>query len=154
MEAVAWHQLGRAFQEARQWDEAERHYRESARIEEERGNLAGAAQTWNQLASVGVLAGKPDASEMWYRKAIEGGQRVGDEDGLSKGLNNLADPCWPGPDGWPRRGNWRRRRWPSSRRSTLGRRRFGRPTTSLPRLRSRRRWESGLRAVRAAQLEA
>ena len=42
-EAVAWHQLGMVFQEARQWDEAERHYREAARIKEERGNLAGAA---------------------------------------------------------------------------------------------------------------
>ena len=27
-----WHQLGRVFQEAQEWDEAERHYREAARI--------------------------------------------------------------------------------------------------------------------------
>lgn len=74
VEAVAWHQLGMVFQKARQWDEAERHYRESARIKEENGNISGtngAATTWNQLAIVSRAAGKPDAAEMWYRKAID-----------------------------------------------------------------------------------
>ncbi|GDY21876.1 hypothetical protein LBMAG56_32230 [Verrucomicrobiota bacterium] len=91
MEAVAWHQLGMVFEEARQWDEAERHYRESARIEEERGNLAGAAQTWNQLANVNILAGKPDAAERWYRKAIKTMQQERSGDLGAKALNNLAN---------------------------------------------------------------
>ena len=60
MEAAAWHQLGRVYHEQRQWDEAERHYREAARISEERGRLAAAAQTWNQLAVLAQEAGKPE----------------------------------------------------------------------------------------------
>ncbi|MFN0069725.1 MAG: tetratricopeptide repeat protein, partial [Limisphaerales bacterium] len=92
-EAVIWHQLGMVFQEARQWDEAERHYREAARIKEENGIISGAngaSTTWNQLATVSKNAGKPDAAEMWYWKAIEG-FRAGEETiNLSKALSNLA----------------------------------------------------------------
>ncbi len=90
-EAVLWHQLGRVFEESRQWGESERHYREAARIDAERGNLAGAAQTWNQLAMVSKNAGKPDAAEMWYRKAIEGFRANAERINLSKALGNLAD---------------------------------------------------------------
>ena len=89
-QAVDWHQLGMLFQEARQWDEAERHYRESARIKEERGDMAAAARTWNQLANVNILAGKPDAAELWYRKAIEGFRKDEHSFHLSTALNNLA----------------------------------------------------------------
>ena len=93
-EAVVWHQLGRVFEEAQQWDEAERHYRESARIKEENGIISGpngATTTWNQLANVGILAGKPDAAELWYRKAIEAMQRETSGDRGAKALSNLAD---------------------------------------------------------------
>ena len=106
-----------------------------------RGDLAGAARTWNQLAIVSEGAGKSDAAEMWYRKAIEGFTAQGKETLSTSRKPSTTSPtfCLPSPVGWPRRGNWRRRRWPSSRRSTPARRRFGRPTTSSPRLRSRRR---------------
>ncbi|MBL9126516.1 MAG: tetratricopeptide repeat protein, partial [Verrucomicrobiales bacterium] len=110
-EAVVRHQLGVVFQEARQWGEAERHYRESARIKEENGIISGpngAATTWNQLANVALLAGNPDAAEMWYRKAIQGfrssdpfspaggegrdeGARFGGRITLSLALSNLAN---------------------------------------------------------------
>ncbi len=90
-EAGFQHQLGRAFEEARQWEQAEHHYRESARLEEQHGNLAGAAPTWNQLAIVNVSAGKPEAAETWYRKAIDGGRQTGDILPTSKALSNLAD---------------------------------------------------------------
>ncbi len=90
-EAVVWHQLGMVFEKARQWDEAERHYRESARIKEDQGNLAGAAQTWNNLAVLGMMAGKPDAAELWYRKAIEGFRAGQETINLSKALSNLAN---------------------------------------------------------------
>jgi SagB-type dehydrogenase family enzyme len=52
MEAAAWHQLGKVYHALRQLDEAERHYREAARISEERGHLVAAAQTWNNLADL------------------------------------------------------------------------------------------------------
>ena len=61
-----------SIEEAQQWDEAERHYREAARIQEETTATSPARlQTWNQLAVVSQDAGKPEAAESWYRKAIE-----------------------------------------------------------------------------------
>ena len=63
--ASAWYGLSRS---ARQWDEAEKHYREAARIFEELGMISGtngAAATWNQLATLSKEAGKPEAAEMW-----------------------------------------------------------------------------------------
>jgi len=94
VEAGAWHNLGIVFEEARQWDEAERHYRESARIREQQGLLGGtnrAAATWGSLAIVSEHAGRPEAAEMWYRKTIEGGRKTDDRVGLAKSLSNLAN---------------------------------------------------------------
>jgi tetratricopeptide (TPR) repeat protein len=90
MEAVAWYLLGRVYQEAEQWDVAEHAYRESARIEESQGNRAGAAKTWNQLAKVTELAGKPEEAVPWHLKAIEDAKSVEDWLQVSKSLHNLA----------------------------------------------------------------
>nr|VFK41787.1 MAG: Tetratricopeptide repeat-containing protein [Candidatus Kentron sp. SD]VFK49362.1 MAG: Tetratricopeptide repeat-containing protein [Candidatus Kentron sp. SD] len=72
-------------------DLAERHYRESARLREQGGDLASAAQTWNNLAVLNRSAGRIDAAEIWYRKAMDGFRSVGDTSSPSKCLNNLAD---------------------------------------------------------------
>jgi tetratricopeptide (TPR) repeat protein len=90
-EAMVWHQLGRVYQEAQQWDAAEQAYREAARIMESQGNLGGATTTWNQLAMVNGYAGKLGEAEAWYRKAIEGGEAAGDGLAMSRAINNLAD---------------------------------------------------------------
>ena len=50
MAAAAWHQLGRIHHQQRDWHEADRHYRESARMSEAQGRLDAAVQTWDQLA--------------------------------------------------------------------------------------------------------
>ncbi|MCE7985972.1 MAG: CHAT domain-containing protein [Caldilinea sp. CFX5] len=93
-EAVAQHQLGRTFQAAKQWEQAEQHYRESACLKEQLGMIGGsngATTTWNNLALVIANAGKVAAAEGWYRKAIEGGRSVGDQLPTSRALSNLAD---------------------------------------------------------------
>nr|VFK80124.1 MAG: Tetratricopeptide repeat-containing protein [Candidatus Kentron sp. SD] len=90
-EAGIQHQLGRAFQQARQWEPAERHYRASARLSEQGGDLATAAQTWNGLAVLNQSAGRIDAAERWYRKAMDGGRQTGDTLPTARALNNLAD---------------------------------------------------------------
>ena len=90
-EAMAWHSLGRLLERARQWEEAERHYREAARIHEERNDLAAAARTWHQLGVVNANVAKPDASELWYRKAIERFRSVADQISAAECLSNLAD---------------------------------------------------------------
>ena len=52
MEAAAWHQLGKVHHRLQQSEEAERHYREAARMCQEQGHHAAAAQTWNDLAEL------------------------------------------------------------------------------------------------------
>ncbi|CAN5455493.1 hypothetical protein BH24GEM3_BH24GEM3_16760 [soil metagenome] len=74
MEAVAWHQLGIVYRQSRQWEDAERHYREAARLKEKHRWIIGpngAVRTWNELATVCEAAGKPEAAELWYRRALE-----------------------------------------------------------------------------------
>jgi tetratricopeptide (TPR) repeat protein len=71
----AWELKGRnglahALFEAGQYDEAEEHCREAARIEEARGNPKGAGEIWVNLAVVAHAAGKLDVAEMWCRKAL------------------------------------------------------------------------------------
>jgi len=88
--AIAWHQLGYLYDEAKAWQAAEDAYRQSARIEQDLGNLAGAARTWNNLAIVTEAQGKLDVAESWYRKAIEV-QKDGNPKNLANSLNNLAD---------------------------------------------------------------
>ncbi|KAB8317192.1 tetratricopeptide repeat protein [Tolypothrix campylonemoides VB511288] len=90
-EAVFWHQLGRVYEKAKQWDAAENAYRHAAQIEESQGNLAGAAMTWHQLALVHDYAGKAEEAEAWYRKAIQGAKATEDKLGVSKRLSNLAN---------------------------------------------------------------
>lgn len=58
MEAAACHQIGRIYHKQHQPDQAERHYREAARISEDRGRMDQAAQTWNDLAV--LLQNQPD----------------------------------------------------------------------------------------------
>ncbi|MGO9597709.1 MAG: tetratricopeptide repeat protein [Isosphaeraceae bacterium] len=98
MEAVVWHLLGLVYQKAMQWDEAEWHYREAARIQGERGNITGAAQTWNQLANISKAAGKPKAAEDWCRKAIEARRKIEEPKELALYLNNLANLLQTQPD--------------------------------------------------------
>jgi tetratricopeptide (TPR) repeat protein len=103
-EAVSWHQLGRVAEEQAQSvaqsggaqhaaplrAEAERCYRESLTLEERRGNLAGAAQTCNQLAIVAEGAGRPAEAAGWYQRAIAIAERMNDDKNLATMLNNLA----------------------------------------------------------------
>jgi tetratricopeptide (TPR) repeat protein len=89
-EAINLHKLGSVYKEAEQWDAAEQAYRESAQIQEYQGNLAGAAKTWNQLAHVTQLTGKPEEAEAWYRKAIDGAKTAGDRLQVSIAIKNLA----------------------------------------------------------------
>jgi len=90
-EATLHHQLGMVYEKAKQWDAAEQAFRESARIRESQGNLAGATLSWTGLGVVNTNAGKFEAAEAWYRKAIDGGKKVGDTVNVAIMLNNLAD---------------------------------------------------------------
>lgn len=93
-EALAWHQLGLVYQDDQQWDKAETVYREAASIYEAHGPLFGrnsAASTWQHLAQVSQLRGRPLEAEAWYGKALHARRQSGDTAGLAITLSNLAD---------------------------------------------------------------
>ena len=89
-ESVAWHQLGLVYGECQRWTEAEQAYRESMQIEERQGNVAGAANTYCQLAIISMMMDKPVEAESWSRKALEGHRVIGNKPGESLQSYNLA----------------------------------------------------------------
>jgi tetratricopeptide (TPR) repeat protein len=97
-EAAYQHQLGLTFQKAGEWDQAERHYRESAALAEKHGDLAGAAKSWHQLGKVCVASDRPKAAEDWYRRAIEGMQNPPSLDRGAMSMTQLAKLLQAQPD--------------------------------------------------------
>ncbi|NEZ64604.1 CHAT domain-containing protein [Leptolyngbyaceae cyanobacterium CCMR0082] len=74
LEAGALHNLGLVYEMTNQWDEAEKHYRDSAAIKVHVGNISGmngAVTSWLQLASVYHKSGKAEPAEIWYRKCLD-----------------------------------------------------------------------------------
>ncbi|MDB6091771.1 MAG: hypothetical protein JWN85_4555, partial [Gammaproteobacteria bacterium] len=67
VEAAAWHQLGTVFHELQQPQQAERHYREAARIREQYGHLRAAQQSWNQLSQLDYQPGGTGTAEAYGR---------------------------------------------------------------------------------------
>ncbi|MCI5129571.1 MAG: tetratricopeptide repeat protein, partial [Candidatus Electrothrix sp. AUS3] len=93
MEAVAWHQLGMVYQQAKQWEAAEQAYRQSAQLKVEQGLLAGyngAASTWDQLGQICDYTGRQEEAEQWFRKALDVRRAADDRPGMARTLNNLA----------------------------------------------------------------
>jgi len=89
-EAVAWHQLGRVAEEARDWDEAERCYKQALTIREFIQELPELAKTCNQLGMVAKSAGRPQEAEQWLRRAIELKEKHSTPSDFASSLNNLA----------------------------------------------------------------
>jgi tetratricopeptide (TPR) repeat protein len=90
-EAVAWHQLGRVYQQGENYTAADRAYRESARINEQQENTSGLASIYGQLAILNEQMQKLFEAEQWYRKALASFRAVGEKPGESTQLHNLAD---------------------------------------------------------------
>jgi hypothetical protein len=93
VEATNCFQRGRDFQDASQWDEAEDAFREAARIWEEHGLLTGngATKAWHQLAMLNESAGKPEAAERWFQKALDAFRNSKEPIDIARVLGNLAD---------------------------------------------------------------
>jgi tetratricopeptide (TPR) repeat protein len=91
--AGGYYQLGYAYAETHNWEEAEKAYRTSAEIKASQGMIFGdngAAATWNQLGLVCRSQGKLDSAEDWFRKALEVFQQSNDPVRVSVILSNLA----------------------------------------------------------------
>ncbi len=106
-EAISWHQLGMTYQmaanhkpqaESNQQSassnqllyQAEEAYQSSLQLEEVLGNLAGAAQTANQLAAIAAITGRPADAARWCRRALADFQASGQLREVAVVANNLA----------------------------------------------------------------
>ncbi len=90
-EAKTLHLLGIVYQEGEQWAAADRSLRESARINEQQGNMYLAAKNYGQLAILSQIINNLAVAEQWYRKALQSFHVVGDRIGESIQLHNLAN---------------------------------------------------------------
>jgi tetratricopeptide (TPR) repeat protein len=90
-EAVVLNQLGIVYEKGGNYTAADRAYRESARIQEQQENIAGAAGTYGLIAMLNVRMQKLFEAEQWYRKALKSCRAVAHKLGESIQLNNLAD---------------------------------------------------------------
>jgi hypothetical protein len=77
-------------EEQKDWEEAERCYREAVRIREQIQDLPELAKSFNQLAIVAKRAGRPDEAERWYMRAIELDEQLGNPKGVAVDYSNLA----------------------------------------------------------------
>jgi tetratricopeptide (TPR) repeat protein len=72
MVAVAWHQIGRVYEEAQQFDAAETAYRRSLEIKTQIGDRAGQASSLGQLGTLyGTKLNCPEEAATFYRKAVD-----------------------------------------------------------------------------------
>ena len=71
-------------------EEAEHAYREAARTHESYGNRVAAAQSWDQLGQVMLLAGRPDDAEAWFVKALTTARAEGARSSEAASLSNVA----------------------------------------------------------------
>jgi tetratricopeptide (TPR) repeat protein len=88
--AVALHQLGTIAQERRQWEEAERWYRQSLAIEERLGNEHGQAFSLHNLGIIAQERRQWEEAERWYRQSLAIKERLGDEHGQAQTLHQLG----------------------------------------------------------------
>ncbi|MBI3796026.1 MAG: CHAT domain-containing protein [Deltaproteobacteria bacterium] len=82
-QATTLHQLGMIAEERRQWEEAERWYRQSLAIAERIGNEHGQAGTLHQLGMIAEERGNPVEAERFYQQAEALFVRLNDPHSLS-----------------------------------------------------------------------
>lgn len=63
LEAIAWYQIGRILREQHEWEDAEHHYLEAARLLEAGNDQRGVAQLRNELAVLRAQAGSSHAGQ-------------------------------------------------------------------------------------------
>ncbi|MCI5143203.1 MAG: tetratricopeptide repeat protein, partial [Candidatus Electrothrix sp. ATG1] len=97
LEALFLYQFGLLYQKRNKLQKSEQMYRESARLREKNGVMGGpygAATSWDSLACVIILAGRPKEAESWYRKAIAASKQAEDQSGAARIMSNLAGLLW------------------------------------------------------------
>lgn len=89
-QAVALHHLGVAAEMSQLWDDAEQHYADAARLLVDCRDYESAARLFMLAAGVCLKAGRPDASESWYREALQHSRLGINPVDLRRNLSQLA----------------------------------------------------------------
>jgi len=88
---VCKHQLGRMYEQLKDWNGAEQCYREVAELTESVGDKKGLVKISGNLALVFELSGKFQDAIEWYRQAIKIGKEIGDMVEVAEKISNLAN---------------------------------------------------------------
>jgi tetratricopeptide (TPR) repeat protein len=78
-ESLAWYQLGIAYEQNQQLNEANKAYREAVKIDERHGYAVNANTVYGQLANLSERMNQPNEAEDWYVKAIKNSSATGDK---------------------------------------------------------------------------
>jgi len=76
--AIAWHQIGRTYEQAAQYEKAEESYQESLKIEVHIGNRSREAHTLGQLGNLYSGIGRHEEAVQFYAQAAEIFTQLGD----------------------------------------------------------------------------
>jgi tetratricopeptide (TPR) repeat protein len=90
MVATAWHQMGLTYEEAGQTEAAEEAYQESLKIEVQRGNLSGEADTLGQLGNLYARVGRSEEAVQLWARAAEVFTQLGDPNREGSTHGNIA----------------------------------------------------------------
>lgn len=89
-QAVTLHHLGNLAEHAEEWDDAEQHYTDSARLLVDSQDYVNAAHLFVLAAAACTKAGRNEAAEGWFRNALEHSRLGHDPHGLRRTLSALA----------------------------------------------------------------
>jgi len=89
-EGQLMHEWGAFHQRWAGWGEALEWYAKSVALQEELGDKAGLATSYNNIASVHYARGDYGAALEWYDKSVALKEELGDKAGLATSYNNIA----------------------------------------------------------------
>jgi tetratricopeptide (TPR) repeat protein len=89
--AALWHQIGIVYSRARQFEQAERAYRQSLAIKVQQQNRSGEASSLNELGTLYDAMGRPEEAVAFYRQAADIYVTLGDYRHEGSARYNLAD---------------------------------------------------------------
>jgi SagB-type dehydrogenase family enzyme len=98
-QAVALHHLGISAEHAKEYDDAEQHYTDAARLLVDHQDYVSAGRLFVLAATACTKAGRNEAAEGWFRNALEHSRLGHDPAGLRRTLSSFARLLQLKPDG-------------------------------------------------------
>jgi tetratricopeptide (TPR) repeat protein len=90
VKAAVLHHLGNIHYAQGRYEEAEKMYQESLKINEELGNKSGIASTLGQFGNIHYAQGRYEEAEKMYQESLKLEEELGDKSGIATTLHQLG----------------------------------------------------------------